>query len=85
MVVVGLGSHDAPLRIADLAFKEIDVLGVSCCNADEFAEAVALVARRQDALAGLVTAPVPLDEAPEAIEYAIRHPAEVMKAVIRLD
>ena len=44
VIVVGLSSHEAPLRVGDLAFKEIDVLGVSCCNADEFAEAV--VARR---------------------------------------
>jgi L-gulonate 5-dehydrogenase len=85
VVVVGLSSHDAPLRVGDLAFKEIDVLGVSCCNGDEFAEAVSLVARREDALAGLVTHEFPLEQAPEAIAYAIQHPAEVMKAVIRLD
>ena len=85
VVVVGLESHDAPLRISDLAFKEIDVLGVSCCNADEFADAVSLVARRQDVLAGLVTHEFPFEEAPEAMAYAIEHPAEVMKAVIRLD
>ena len=59
VIVVGLASHEAPLRIGDLAFKELDVLGVSCCDADGFAEAVSLVARREDALAGLVTARVP--------------------------
>jgi threonine dehydrogenase-like Zn-dependent dehydrogenase len=71
--------------MGDLAFKEIDVLGVSCCNADEFADAVALVAKREGALRGLVTHEFPLEETPAAIEYAIRHPADVMKAVIRLD
>jgi L-gulonate 5-dehydrogenase len=85
VVVVGLSHTDAPIRVGDLAFKEIDVLGVSCCNGDEFAEAVSLVARRQDALRALVTHEFPLDEAPAAIEYAMRHPAEVMKAVIRLE
>ena len=85
VVVVGLSTHDAPLRVGDLAFREIDVLGVSCCNGDEFAKAVSLVARRQDALAGLVTHEFSLDEAPVAIDYAIRHPAEVMKAIIRLE
>jgi len=85
VVVVGLSSHEVPLRVADLAFKEIDMLGVSCCSADEFDEAVSLVSRRQDALAGLVTHEFPLEQAPEAIEYAIGHPAEVMKAVIRLE
>ena len=85
VVVVGLSSHDAPLRVGDLAFKEIDVLGVSCCNSDEFAEAVSLVSRRQQALAGLITHEFPLEQAPEAIAYAMGHPAEVMKAVIRLE
>ena len=85
VVVVGLSSRDAPLRVGDLAFKELDVLGVSCCNGDEFAEAVSLVARREDALAGLVTHEFSLEEAPEAIVYAMEHPAEVMKAVIRLE
>lgn len=85
VVVVGLSSSDAPLQVGDLAFKEIDVLGVSCCNADEFAEAVSLVGRRQDALAGLVTHEFPLDRTHEAIVYAMEHPAEVMKAVIRLE
>ena len=64
VVVVGLSSHDAPLRVGDLAFKEIDVLGVSCCNADEFAEAVSLVARRRDALAGPRHARVPARASP---------------------
>lgn len=85
VVVVGLSTHDAPLRVGDLAFREIDVLGVSCCNGDEFAEAVSLVARRQDMLSGLITHDFSLDEAPVAIDYAIRHPAEVMKAIIRLE
>jgi L-gulonate 5-dehydrogenase len=85
VVVVGLSSRDAPLRVGELAFKEIDLLGVSCCNADEFAEAAALVARREEALRELITHEFPLRETPAAIEYAIRHPAEVMKIVIRLE
>jgi L-gulonate 5-dehydrogenase len=85
VVVVGLSTHDAPLRVGDLPFRELDVLGVSCCNGDEFAEAASLVARRADALAGLVTHEFSLDEAPVAIDYAIRHPADVMKAMIRLE
>jgi threonine dehydrogenase-like Zn-dependent dehydrogenase len=85
VVVVGLSHTDAPIRVGDLAFKEIDVLGVSCCNGDEFGEAVSLVTRRQDALAGLVTHEFPLEQAAEAIAYAMAHPGEVMKAVIRLE
>ena len=58
---------------------------MSCCNAGEFADAVALVARRHDVLAGLVTHEFPFERAHEAMTYAIEHPAEVMKAVIRFD
>jgi L-gulonate 5-dehydrogenase len=85
VVVVGLSARDAPLRVGDLAFKELDLLGVSCCNGDEFAQAVSLVARRRDVLSALVTHEFPLERAPEAIVYAMEHPAEVMKAVIRLE
>ena len=85
VVVVGLSADHAPVRVGDLPLKEIDVLGVSCCGADEFAAAVELVGRRRDAAAGLVTHEFALEQAPEAIAYAIAHPAEVMKAVVRLD
>jgi threonine dehydrogenase-like Zn-dependent dehydrogenase len=85
VVIVGLSGHDAPFRVGDLAFKEIDLLGVSCCNAGEFVDAVDLVGRRADALAGLVTHQFALEETPGAIAYAMEHPAEVMKAVIRLE
>jgi L-gulonate 5-dehydrogenase len=85
VVVVGLSADHAPVRVGDLPLKEIDVLGVSCCGADEFAAAVDLVGRRRDVAAGLVTHEFPLEQAPAAIEYAIAHPAEVMKAVVRVD
>jgi len=85
VVVVGLSNHEAPLRIGALPFKEIDVLGVSCCGTGEFSEAVALVARHQDAVSCLVTHEFPLARAPEAMSYAMQHPTEVMKAVILLE
>ena len=85
VVVVSLSSEPAPVRVGDLPFKEIDLLGTSCCGADEFAQAVELVGRRRDAAAGLVTHEFPLERAPEAIAYAMGHPDEVMKAVVRVD
>ena len=84
VVVVSLSSERAPVRVGDLPLKEIDVLGVSCCGSGEFAAAVDLVARNRDAAAALVTHEFELERAPEAIEYAMTHPAEVMKAVVRL-
>jgi threonine dehydrogenase-like Zn-dependent dehydrogenase len=67
-----------------LPFKELDVLGVSCCGAGDFAAAIDLVGRRRAAAAGLITHEFTLEEAPRAMSYAMEHPAEVMKAVIRL-
>ena len=85
VVVVSLSSERAPIRVGDLPLKEIDVLGVSCCRSDDFAAAVDLVSRRRDVAARLVTHQFALEEAPKAIDYAMHHPAEVMKAVVRLD
>jgi len=85
VVVVGLSGSDAPFRAGDLPFKELDLLGVSCCSSDDFAAAVDLVGRRRDVAAPLVTHQFPLERAPEAMEYALHHPDEVMKAVVRLD
>ena len=84
VVVVSLSSEQAPVRVGDLPLKEIDVLGVSCCRADDFAGAVELVSRRRAVAAGLVTHQFSLDEAPRAIDYAMHHPGEVMKAVVRI-
>jgi L-gulonate 5-dehydrogenase len=84
VVVVGLSAERAPVRVGDLPLKEVDVLGVSCCGADDFAAAVDLVRRRRDVAAGLVTHEFALERAPEAIAYAMAHPAEVMKAVVRM-
>ena len=84
VVVVGLSDDPAPVRVGDLPLKEIDVLGVSCCGPSEFAGAVELVGRRRDVAAGLVTHEFPLERAPEAIAYAMEHPSEVMKTVVRI-
>jgi L-gulonate 5-dehydrogenase len=85
VVVVGLSGEDAPVRVGSLPLKEIDVLGTSCCAGDEFAAAVDLVGRHRDVAAALVTHEFTLEQAPEAIAYAMTHPTEVMKAVVRID
>ena len=47
-------------------------------------QAVELVGRRREAAAALVTHEFTLEQAPEAIAYAMANPAEVMKAVVRV-
>jgi L-gulonate 5-dehydrogenase len=82
-VQVGMSPDEVPLRIGSLTEKELDLLGVSCCQPDEFAEAVAVVERHPDAMARLVSHEFPLAQAPEALRFAMDNPTEVMKVVIR--
>ncbi len=84
VLVVGLSSHEVPLRIGALPFRELDVLGVSTCQDVDFAAAADLVLRHRSAVAPLITHEFSLEEAPGAIAYAIANPAEVMKAVVHL-
>jgi L-gulonate 5-dehydrogenase len=82
-VQVGMSGDEVSLRLGVLTEKELDVLGVSVCNAGEFAAAVDLVERHAEVLRQLVTHEYPLERAPEAIAFAMAHPSEVMKVVIR--
>jgi threonine dehydrogenase-like Zn-dependent dehydrogenase len=82
LVMVGMSHHDVPLRVFGFVDKELDVLGVSCCQGDEFGEAVAFVERHGDRLENLITQRYPLERAPEALRWAMEHPAEAMKVVI---
>lgn len=82
-VQVGMSADEVPLRIGSLTEKEIDLLGVSCCDADDFAEAVAVVERNGDSIARLISHEFPLAQAPDALSFAMGHPTEVMKVVIR--
>jgi threonine dehydrogenase-like Zn-dependent dehydrogenase/NADP-dependent 3-hydroxy acid dehydrogenase YdfG len=82
VLVVGLSTHEVPLRVGALPFRELDVLGVSCCKADDFAAAAALVKRWEHAVAPLISHDFALADAPGAMAYAGDNPAEVMKAVV---
>jgi L-gulonate 5-dehydrogenase len=81
-VQVGMSTSEVTLRIGSLTEKELDLLGVSCCDADDFAEAVAVVERNGDAMRRLVSHEFPLAEAPDALRFAMNNPTEVMKVVI---
>jgi L-gulonate 5-dehydrogenase len=82
-VQVGMSNEQDGLTIGILTEKELDLLGVSCCNEQEFADAVAVVERNGQKLARLVSHQFPLAEAPAAIRFAMANPTEVMKVMIR--
>jgi threonine dehydrogenase-like Zn-dependent dehydrogenase len=82
-VQVGMSTDEVSLRIGSLTEKELDLLGVSCCGAGEFAEAVTVVERNGALLQQMISQQFPLARAPEALRFAIDNPTEVMKVVIR--
>jgi L-gulonate 5-dehydrogenase len=82
LVMVGMSHHDVPMRVFGFVDKELDVLGVSCAQPGEFEEAVAFVERHSDRVERLITQEFPLEQAPEALEWAMDNPAEAMKVVI---
>ncbi len=81
-VQVGMSNEEVPVRIGSLTEKELDLLGVSCCGSAEFAEAVTLVERSQVPLQRMISHEFALEQAPEALQFAIDNPTKVMKVVI---
>lgn len=82
-VQVGMSPDEVAVRIGSLTEKEIDLLGVSCCDSDDFDAAVGVVERNHEQIARLVSHEFELQRAPEAMRFAIGNPTEVMKVVIR--
>jgi threonine dehydrogenase-like Zn-dependent dehydrogenase len=81
-VQVGMSGDEVSLRIGSLTEKELDLLGVSCCGAAEFGQAVAVVERNVDVLERLISHRFALEKAPEALRFAMENPTEVMKVII---
>jgi L-gulonate 5-dehydrogenase len=84
VVQVGMSGDSVTLRLGSFTEKELDMVGVACCGTGEFAEAVDLTERNAARLTQLVSHEFPLQEAPEALRFAMEHPDEVMKVVIRV-
>jgi L-gulonate 5-dehydrogenase len=82
-VQVGMSIDEVPLRIGSLTEKELDLVGVSCCDADDFAMAVGVVERNAESLRRLISHEFRLGEAPAALDFAMSNPTDVMKVVIR--
>jgi threonine dehydrogenase-like Zn-dependent dehydrogenase len=82
-VQVGMSGDEVALRVGSLTEKELDFLGVCCCGTGEYAEAVGLVERNAASMAQMVSHEFALEQAPEAIRFAMSNPTQVMKVVIR--
>jgi threonine dehydrogenase-like Zn-dependent dehydrogenase len=84
LVLVALSHHEVSLPLIDFPIRELDVLGVSCCNAAEFADAVDLVRRHEAAVARLITDEFAFEQAPDALAYVADGAPDLMKAVINV-
>jgi threonine dehydrogenase-like Zn-dependent dehydrogenase len=84
LVLVALSDHEVSLPLMDFPIRELDVLGVSCCNAGEFADAVDLVRRHEKTVARLITDEFAFDQAPAALAYVADGAPALMKAVINV-
>jgi L-gulonate 5-dehydrogenase len=82
-VQVGMSVDEVSLRVGSLTEKELDLLGVSCCDAHDFGLAVGVVERHAQSLRRLISHEFSLREAPDALRFAMSNPTEVMKVVIR--
>jgi threonine dehydrogenase-like Zn-dependent dehydrogenase len=65
-----------------LPHKELDVLGVSCCVAEEFAAAVELVRAHRGLFDTFVSHTFPLDRVGDAFELLERDPETAYKALV---
>lgn len=81
IVVVGISTEEVSIPVIAFTRKELNIMG-SRNNAGVFGEAVELVRRNQEKARRLITHRFPLDQAPEAIEFALAHPAEAEKVMI---
>jgi L-gulonate 5-dehydrogenase len=80
--LVGLSDRTVELPIGGFVAKELDVLGSSVCDAAAFGEAAEIVGRRADVISKLISRRFPLEQAPEAIAWAMANPQEAMKVVV---
>jgi threonine dehydrogenase-like Zn-dependent dehydrogenase len=85
VVVVSLSAGTAPLRSGAFPEKEIDVIGSSCATAEDFAEAIRLVAANRAAIANVFSHHFPLARAAEAFEFAMSRPPDAIKIVVTVN
>jgi L-gulonate 5-dehydrogenase len=82
--VVGLSDRSVELPMGTIVAKELDILGTSVCSAEAFAEAAEIAVRNADVVSKLISRRYPLEQAPEAIAWAMANPQEALKVVVEV-
>lgn len=83
IVIVGISTREVSLPVIEFTRKELTVLG-SRNNAGVFGDAVDLVRRNRERIGRLITHRFPLEDAPQAIEFAAAHPDLAEKVIIEM-
>lgn len=81
VVVVGISTKEVAIPVVQFTRKELTIVG-SRNNTGLFGEAVDLVRRHRDRARRLITHRYPLGRTPEAIAFALEHPAETAKVML---
>ena len=85
VVVVGMSSGTARRRPGAFPEKEIDVIGSSCATAEDFRDAIKLIAANRAAISALFSHHFPLARAAEAFEFAMSRPPDAIKIVVTVN
>jgi L-gulonate 5-dehydrogenase len=80
--IVGLSDRTVELPMGMMVAKELDILGTSVCSAEAFGEAAEVAVRNADVISKLISRRFPLEQAPEAITWAMANPQEALKVVV---
>jgi L-gulonate 5-dehydrogenase len=84
IVIVGISDREVSLPVIEFTRKELNVVG-SRNNTGLFDDAIDLVRRHEDRVRSLITHVYPLEKTGEAIRFALDHPDEVEKVIVRVD
>lgn len=83
VLLLGRSQRDVPLPLSTLINKELSLIA-SRNSARVFGEAVNVVRRRREEVERLITHTYRLEDVAGAIDFAIAHPDEVIKAVVHV-
>jgi L-gulonate 5-dehydrogenase len=81
VVIVGLSIEEVSIPVVDFTRKELSLLG---SRAGLFPEAVHLVERKPDLVRAVITHRFELEETEAALNFALEHPAEAEKVIVRV-
>jgi L-iditol 2-dehydrogenase len=85
VVVVGNYKEPVAIDVTKIQRNELEIKGDLMYLAEDFQDAVKLMCSEKVVTEGIITQRYAFKEFAQALEFIVKHPGEVMKAVINLD